>query len=167
MSIIRPVMGQLVVLSSPSGAGKTTLSKMLAKQNSNFVISISHTTRKPRPDEVDGKDYYFIDKKNFENLVKEKSFFEYASIFDNYYGTQKETVIKNLSNGKDVLLDIDWQGTQQLKKKIKNLKLVTIFILPPSIDILKQRLINRNQDGKKLADKNEKIFRRDFTLERI
>ncbi|OUU67320.1 MAG: guanylate kinase [Candidatus Pelagibacter sp. TMED64] len=158
MSIIRPVMGQLVVLSSPSGAGKTTLSKMLAKQNSNFVISISHTTRKPRPDEVDGKDYYFIDKKNFENLVKEKSFFEYASIFDNYYGTQKETVIKNLSNGKDVLLDIDWQGTQQLKKKIKNLKLVTIFILPPSIDILKQRLINRNQDGKKLADKRMKKF---------
>ena len=111
--------GMMFVLSSPSGAGKTTLTKKLAEHNSNFSISISHTTRKPRPNEINGKDYHFVSKQEFENLIKKNNFFEYANIFDNRYGTLKEPVLELLSNGKDVLFDIDWQGTKQLKK-IKN-----------------------------------------------
>jgi len=131
-------------LSSPSGAGKTTLTKKLANNNTNFTISISHTTRKPRPNEIDGKDYYFIDKQKFDSLIKSNSFFEYANIFDNFYGTLKEPVLKSLSQSKDVLFDIDWQGTQQLKK-INDLNLVTFFILPPNIKVLKNRLLNRHE----------------------
>jgi len=136
--------GMMFVLSSPSGAGKTTLTKKLANNNTNFTISISHTTRKPRPNEIDGKDYYFIDKQKFDSLIKSNSFFEYANIFDNFYGTLKEPVLKSLSQSKDVLFDIDWQGTQQLKK-INDLNLVTFFILPPNIKVLKNRLLNRHE----------------------
>ena len=110
----------MFVMSSPSGAGKTTLTKKIAENNSNFKISISYTTRKPRPNEIDGKDYHFIDKKKFNLLIKNNNFFEYAKIFDNYYGTLKTPVLKLLSKKKDVLFDIDWQGTQQLKD-IRNL----------------------------------------------
>ena len=141
--------GMMFVLSSPSGAGKTTLTKKLAENNPNFCISISHTTRKPRPNEIDGKDYYFVDQKKFNLLIKSKSFYEHARIFDNDYGTLKEPVLKLLSQAKDVLFDIDWQGTQQLKK-IKNLKLITFFILPPNIQTLKNRLLNRHQGQEKL-----------------
>lgn len=141
--------GMMFVLSSPSGAGKTTLTKKLAKENNNFEISISHTTRKPRPKEKNGKDYHFINKDEFDLLIKENSFFEYAKIFENYYGTSKKPVLKSLSMGKDVLFDIDWQGTQQLKKN-KSLSLVTIFILPPDINVLKNRLLNRHQGQEKL-----------------
>ena len=119
--------GMMFVLSSPSGTGKTTLTKKLAEHNTNFSISISHTTRKPRPNEINGKDYYFVKKQEFEDLIKKNNFFEYANIFDNQYGTLKKPVLELLSRGKDVLFDIDWQGTKQLNK-IKNLSIVTIFI---------------------------------------
>ena len=122
--------GMMFVLSSPSGAGKTTLTKKIAENNKNFTISISHTTRKPRPNEVNGKDYQFVSMQEFNTLVKENNFFEYANIFDNYYGTLKKPVLELLAQERDVLFDIDWQGTQQLKK-IKNLSIVTFFILPP------------------------------------
>ena len=132
--------GMLFVLSSPSGAGKTTLTKKIAEDNKNFIISISHTTRKPRPNEIDGKDYYFVDDKKFDDLIKNKSFFEYANIFDNRYGTLKQPVLDYINSGKDVLFDIDWQGTKQLKE-IKKLSLITFFILPPNIKTLKERLL--------------------------
>ena len=128
----------MFVLSSPSGAGKTTLTKKLAEHNSQFIISISHTTRKPRPSEVPGKDYNFVSEEEFNSLVRKNSFFEYANIFDNCYGTLKKPVLELLSYGKDVLFDIDWQGTQQLKN-VKDLTLVTFFILPPNIETLKKR----------------------------
>ena len=124
--------GMMFVLSSPSGAGKTTLTKKIAENNKNFTISISHTTRKPRPNEINGKDYQFISVQEFNALIKGNNFFEYANIFKNRYGTLKKTVLKLLSDGKDVLFDIDWQGTKQLKK-IKNLSIVTFFILPPDL----------------------------------
>ena len=149
--------GKMFVLSSPSGAGKTTLTKKIAENNSNFNISISHTTRKPRPNEIDGKDYHFVDKKKFDLLIKNNDFFEYAKIFDNYYGTLKAPVLKLLSQKKDVLFDIDWQGTQQLKN-IKNLALVTFFILPPNIKTLKKRLLNRHQGQEKLIQQRMRKF---------
>ena len=149
--------GMMFVLSSPSGAGKTTLTKKLAEQNKEFEISISHTTRKPRPNEVNSKDYHFVSVEKFNSLIKENEFYEYAKIFDNYYGTQKKKTIKLLSDGKDVLFDIDWQGTQQLKK-IKDLNMVTIFILPPNIEILKNRLLNRHKGQESLIEKRMNKF---------
>lgn len=149
--------GKMFVLSSPSGAGKTTLTKKIAENNSNFNISISHTTRKPRPNEIDGKDYHFVDKKKFDLLIKNNDFFEYAKIFDNYYGTLKASVLKLLSQKKDVLFDIDWQGTQQLKN-IKNLALVTFFILPPNMRTLKNRLLKRHQGQEKLIQQRMRKF---------
>ena len=154
--------GMMFVLSSPSGAGKTTLTKKLEKNNPNFTISISHTTRKPRPDEKNGKDYYFVNKGEFDYLIKNNSFFEYARIFDNYYGTMKEPVIKNLSLGKDVLFDIDWQGTQQLKK-VEGLSLVTFFILPPNINVLKSRLLNRHQGQERLIEQRMNKFTQELS----
>ena len=149
--------GMMFVLSSPSGAGKTTLTKKIAENNSDFEISISHTTRKSRPNEINGKDYHFVSKEEFNNLVKRNSFFEHAKIFDNHYGTLKKPVLELLSRGKHVLFDIDWQGTQQLKK-IKNLSLVTFFILPPNIKVLKQRLLNRHEGQKELIEKRMNKF---------
>ena len=149
--------GMMFVLSSPSGVGKTTLTKKLAEHNTGFEISISYTTRKPRPNEINGKDYHFISTEKFKSLIKENNFYEYASIFDNYYGTLKKTVIKLLSEGKDVLFDIDRQGTQQLKK-IKDLSIVTIFILPPNIHVLKNRLLNRHKNQKTLIEERMNKF---------
>ena len=149
--------GMMFVLSSPSGVGKTTLTKKIAEKNKNFVISISYTTRKPRPTEVNGKDYHFISKQEFKNLVKGNNFFEYANIFDNYYGTYKKTVLGFLAEGKDVLFDIDWQGTQQLKKN-SNLSVVTIFILPPNIEALKERLLNRHKGQEEIIKKRMNKF---------
>ena len=154
--------GMMFILSSPSGAGKTTLTKKIAENNSNFIISVSHTTRKPRPNEVNGKDYYFVDQKEFEELIKKSSFFEYANIFDNRYGTLKKPVLEFLSKGRDVLFDIDWQGTQQLKKN-KNLPLVTFFILPPNIEVLKKRLLNRHNHQEELIEKRMKKFNEDVS----
>ena len=116
----------MIVLSSPSGAGKTTITNLLSAKE-GYSISVSHTTRKPRPNEVNGKDYYFVSADEFENLIKENNFFEYANIFNNRYGTLKKPVIELLSQGKNALFDIDWQGTKQLKK-IKDLSIVTFII---------------------------------------
>ena len=149
--------GMMFVLSSPSGAGKTTLTKKLAENNSGFIISISHTTRKPRPNEIHGKEYYFVSKQEFDSLVEKNSFFEHANIFDNSYGTLKEPVLELLSKGKDVLFDIDWQGTQQLKR-IKDLSLVTFFILPPNIKVLRKRLLSRHEGQEQLIEKRMDKF---------
>jgi guanylate kinase len=149
--------GMMFVLSSPSGAGKTTLTKKIAKDNVEFSISISHTTRKPRPNEINGKDYHFVSREKFDNLAKEKNFFEYANIFNNCYGTLKNPVLELLSQGKDVLFDIDWQGTHQLKK-ISNLSLVTFFVLPPNLKVLKERLLNRHGGQEQLVDERMKKF---------
>ena len=154
--------GMMFILSSPSGVGKTTLTKKIAKNNSNFAISISHTTRKPRPNEIDGKDYFFVSEKEFNYLTKNNDFFEYAKIFDNYYGTLKKPVQNFLSLGKDVLFDIDWQGTQQLKK-IENLLLHTFFILPPNIKVLKERLLNRHEGQTSLIKKRMKKFNEELS----
>ena len=154
--------GMMFVLSSPSGAGKTTLTKKLALNNSKFEISISYTTRKPRPTEVDGQDYHFVSPEKFNQLIKENYFYEYANIFDNCYGTHKNKVLETLNEGKDVLFDIDWQGTQQLKN-INNLSLVTIFILPPNIKTLKERLLNRHENQEKLIKKRMKKFNEEIS----
>jgi len=149
--------GKMFVLSSPSGAGKTTLTKKIVKNNTNFSISVSHTTRKPRSNEIDGKDYYFVNSQEFEDLVKKNYFFEYANIFNNRYGTLKKPVLELLSLGKDVLFDIDWQGTKQLKT-IKNLSMITIFVLPPNLQILRERLLNRHDGQEKLVGERMKKF---------
>ena len=149
--------GIMIILSSPSGAGKTTLVKKISK-NEDFVISISHTTRKPRTKEVNGKDYIFISNKNFEELITKNEFLEYAKVFDNLYGSSKKNVINNLKNGKNVIFDIDWQGTSQIKKKKLSFKLITFFILPPSRKELFQRLLNRDMNDKTTALDRMKQF---------
>ena len=153
--------GMLIVISSPSGVGKTTLVKLLAERNKNFEISISNTTRIPRKNEIKDKDYYFINKEKFNDLIKTKSFYEYAKVFNNLYGTLKDPVIKNLSQGKDVLFDIDWQGSEQIKRlKLKN-KLISIFILPPSIKTLRDRLSNRDMKDKLILKERMSQFKND------
>ena len=149
--------GIMIILSSPSGAGKTTLVKKISK-NEDFVVSISHTTRKPRTKEVNGKDYIFISNKNFEELITKNEFLEYAKVFDNLYGSSKKNVINNLKNGKNVIFDIDWQGTSQIKKKKLSFKLITFFILPPSRKELFQRLLNRDMNDKTTALDRMKQF---------
>jgi guanylate kinase len=152
--------GVMVILSSPSGAGKTTLVNLLAKNN-NFEISISHTTRKPRPNESSGKDYYFVSDQEFKRLIKNQEFLEYAKVFNNYYGTSKAPVINNLHKGKNVLFDIDWQGADQIKNKNLEFKLITFFILPPSKEILYERLSNRDMRDKLIVGERMKEFERD------
>ena len=154
--------GGMFILSSPSGAGKTTLVKKISK-NKNFITSISHTTRLPRPKEKDGKDYYFISKKNFKKLIKKGEFLEHAKVFDNYYGSSKKIVIEKLNQGKNIIFDIDWQGTQQIKKQKLNYKIVTIFILPPSRDELYNRLLNRDRNDEKTVKKRMKEFKKDLS----
>jgi len=155
--------GFMMILSSPSGVGKTTLTKLLEKNFSNFTISISHTTRKPRPNETDGKDYFFVNEIQFQKLINEDFFLEFSKIFNNYYGTAKNSVLEKINNGLNVLFDIDWQGTRQLKKKIKDIKLITVFILPPDIQTLKQRLVNRDQSGKQVAEQRMKKFKEELS----
>ena len=150
----------MVVLSSPSGAGKTTISKKIQQKYQNFKISVSHTTRKPRANEIDGIDYFFINIDQFENGIKNNEFYEHAKIFGNYYGTSKKSVINLLKNNNDILFDIDWQGAQQLSK-YKELKLVKIFILPPSKEELKKRLIQRNQDRPEIVEERLKSYESD------
>ena len=147
----------MVILSSPSGAGKTTISKKIQQKYQNFKISVSHTTRKPRANEVEGIDYYFINENDFKNKIKNNEFYEYAKIFGNYYGTSKESVLNLLKNKNDVLFDIDWQGTQQLSK-FKELNLLKIFILPPNKEELKKRLIQRNQDKPNVVEERLKAY---------
>ena len=124
--------GGMFILSSPSGAGKTTLVKKISK-NRNFFVSVSHTTRLPRPNERDGKDYFFISKNNFKKLIKKGEFLEHAKVFNNYYGSSEKLVTKKLKEGKNIVFDIDWQGTRQIRNKKLNYNLLTFFILPPSL----------------------------------
>ena len=152
--------GVMVVLSSPSGAGKTTLASMLSKLD-NFEVSISHTTRQPRPTEINEKDYYFVNETEFKRLIKNEEFLEYAKVFNNYYGTTRTPVINELDNGKNVLFDIDWQGADQIKNKRLDYKLVTFFILPPSKEILFKRLSNRHMKDKLIVEERMKQFGRD------
>ena len=154
-------MGFNIVLSSPSGAGKTTITKKISQKYLKIKISISHTTRKPRSNEIDGVDYHFVSKVKFENLIKENKFYEYAKIFDNYYGTSKQSVNKLHEESYDVVFDIDWQGTKQLSK-YKELNLIKIFILPPSKKELKNRLINRNQDNNQTVEKRLNQYENDI-----
>jgi len=150
----------MVILSSPSGAGKTTLVNLLAKEN-NFEISISHTTRQPRPKEILNKDYYFVNNDEFKRLIKNQEFLEYAKVFNNYYGTTRTPVIDNLNRGKNVLFDIDWQGADQIKNKKLDYKLITFFILPPSKKILFERLSNRDMKDKLIVEERMQQFERD------
>ncbi len=154
--------GIIVILSSPSGAGKTTLVKKISSRN-NFKISISHTTRKPRINEKDGKHYYFVKDKEFKKLIKQKKFLEYAKVFKNYYGSLKETVVEKLQKGENVIFDIDWQGTQQIKNIKLKYKIITIFILPPSKEELFNRLLKRDQKDKRIASERMKQFKTDIT----
>ena len=152
--------GVMIILSSPSGAGKTTLSKLLSKQN-NYYISVSHTTRKPRINEIDSQDYHFVSEEEFKSLIKNNKFLEYAKVFNNYYGTVKSPVINNLDKGKKLIFDIDWQGTEQIKEKKLQYKLITFFILPPSKKVLFERLSNRDMKDKLIVEERMKQFSKD------
>jgi guanylate kinase len=152
--------GVMIVLSSPSGAGKTTLVKMLSKIDS-FEISVSHTTRQPRPNEINNLDYYFVNEVEFKRLINNEEFLEYAKVFNNFYGTTRTPVIDKLNKGKNVLFDIDWQGADQIKNKKLDYKLISFFILPPSKEVLFDRLSNRDMKDKLIADERMKQFSRD------
>ncbi len=152
--------GTLFIFSSPSGAGKTTLVKLVEK-NKNFIISVSHTTRKPRSNEVHGKDYYFVSDSEFKDLIKKKEFLEHAKVFNNFYGTLKRPVMEKLRQGFNVLFDIDWQGAKQIKDKNINFKIISIFVLPPSKKVLYDRLSNRDMKDKLIASERMKEFYKD------
>ena len=152
--------GVMIILSSPSGAGKTTLVSLLSKLD-NFEISISHTTRKPRPNEIPNKDYFFVNEIEFKRLIKNQEFLEYAKVFNNFYGTTRTPVIDKLNKGKNVLFDIDWQGADQIKNKKLDYKLITFFILPPSKEVLFERLSKRHASDKLIAEERMNQFERD------
>ena len=151
----------MIVLSSPSGAGKTTLVKLLSKKK-NFFVSISHTTRKPRDQEIDGKDYFFVKNNDFKNSINNNEFLEYAKVFNNYYGSPKKKVIEKLEKGINVVFDIDWQGTQKIKNHNLNFELLTIFVLPPSKKELLERLSNRDMKDKLIVNERMKEFKKDL-----
>ena len=153
--------GMMVILSSPSGAGKTTLVNLLSKKD-NFKISISHTTRKPRLNEIPNKDYYFVNDVEFQKLIKKQEFLEYAKVFNNFYGTTRTPVIEKLSKGQNVIFDIDWQGADQIKNKNLDYKLITFFILPPSRKILFERLSNRDMKNKLIVEERMNQFEKDI-----
>ena len=150
----------MVILSSPSGVGKTTLTKKIQQKYQSFKISVSYTTRPPRSNEVDGVDYYFVSQEKFKNLIKQEKFYEYAQIFDNFYGTLKDSVDKTILKN-DIIFDIDWQGTKQLSK-FSNLKLVKIYLITNNKEELKKRLVKRNQNTKKEVDKRFNAFDEDI-----
>ena len=150
----------MVILSSPSGVGKTTRTKKIQQEYKSFKISVSHTTRSPRSNEIHGIDYFFISNKEFEELIEKKKFYEYAKIFENYYGTLKKNVDENIITN-DLIFDIDWQGTKQLSN-YKNLKLIKIFLITDNKNELKKRLINRNQNTEAEIDKRFKSFDEDI-----
>ena len=150
----------MVILSSPSGVGKTTLTKKIQQKYESFKISVSHTTRPPRDNEIDGVDYHFVSQNQFKDLIKKNSFYEHAKIFENYYGTLKSNV-DNIIKNNDILFDIDWQGTQQLSK-FKNLNLVKIFLTTDNKEELKNRLIKRNQNSITEVEKRLKSFDEDI-----
>ena len=150
----------MVILSSPSGVGKTTLTKKIQQKYQSFKISVSHTTRSPRSNEVDGVDYHFVSERKFKELINNGKFYEYAKIFENYYGTLKknvdDTIIKN-----DIIFDIDWQGTKQLSK-FKNLNLIKIYLITTNKEELKNRLVKRNQNSESEIEKRFKSFDEDI-----
>jgi guanylate kinase len=152
--------GVMIILSSPSGAGKTTLVKKLSEKE-NYEISISHTTRRPRPNENQNEDYFFVNENEFKRLIKNEEFLEYAKVFNNFYGTTRTPVIDNLNKGKNVLFDIDWQGADQIKNKKLDYKLITFFILPPSKEVLFERLSHRHVNDKIIAKERMNQFERD------
>ena len=149
----------MVILSSPSGVGKTTITKKLQQKYNNFKISVSHTTRTPRSNEIDGLDYNFVSKKKFEELIEKNNFFEYANIFDNYYGTLKNNVDKIIKTN-DIIFDIDWQGTKQLSS-FRNLNLLKLFLITDSKEELKKRLLKRDQNSKEEIEKRFQSFNED------
>ena len=150
----------MIILSSPSGVGKTTLTKKIQQKYQSFKISVSHTTRKPRSNEIDGIDYHFVSEKEFKKLINEEKFYEYAKIFENYYGTLKSQV-DDLIKKNDLIFDIDWQGTKQLSK-FKNLKLIKIYLITDSKYELKKRLVKRNQNTKEEIEKRFNAFDEDI-----
>ena len=152
--------GVMIILSSPSGAGKTTLVKKLSEVD-NFQISTSHTTRRPRLNETSNKDYFFVNEDEFKRLINNQEFLEYAKVFNNLYGTTRTPVIDKLNKGKNVLFDIDWQGADQIKNKKLDYKLITFFILPPSKEVLFERLSNRHMKDKLMAEERMNQFGRD------
>ena len=145
-------LGLMVVLSSPSGAGKSTISRALIERNSNLTMSVSATTRAPRPGEIEGQDYYFVQKFEFDAMVAGGQMLEHAQVFDNFYGTPRDPVETSLSQGRDIVFDVDWQGTQQLSENVPK-DLVRIFILPPSMEELERRLYSRAQDSEEVVRK--------------
>lgn len=147
-------LGQLYIVAAPSGGGKTSLVNRLIQSMPSIEVSVSHTTRLPRPKESDGQDYFFINKAEFESMIEEDVFLEYAKVFDNYYGTSKKQIEARLAAGIDVVLDIDWQGAQQIRAIMPNV--IGIFLLPPSLQALRQRLENRQQDNQAVIDKRMK-----------
>ena len=153
-------VGIMVIVSSPSGAGKTTLVKKISSEN-NFSISISHTTRKPRNYELDGSHYFFVSNSEFKKLISNEKFLEYAKVFNNYYGSLKDTVIDKLNKGENIIFDIDWQGTEQIKQKNLKYKIITVFILPPSREELFERLLKREQNDEKITNERMKQFKKD------
>ena len=152
----------MYILSSPSGAGKTTLVKKISK-NRDFLVSVSHTTREPRPNEKNGKDYFFTSKNYFRKLIKRGEFLEYAKVFNNYYGSSKNLVTKKLKQGKNIVFDIDWQGTRQIRNKKLKYKLLTIFILPPSKEELLKRLVKRENNNMRTVKKRMRYFKKDLS----
>jgi len=153
--------GVIIILSSPSGAGKTTLVKKISAIK-NFKISISYTTRIPRKNETNGKDYFFIKSEEFETLIKKNELLEYARVFNNLYGSSKKKVFDMLSNGENVIFDIDWQGTKQIKEKSLNFRLLTFFILPPSKETLLSRLSERENNDNSVISERMKSFNNDI-----
>ena len=153
--------GAMIIFSSPSGAGKTTLVKLIS-ENKNLFTSVSHTTRTPRSNEIDGVDYFFINEKAFQKLINEDKFLEHAKVFNNFYGTTKKNVINKLDEGKNVIFDIDWQGTEQIIESNLNYKLITFFILPPSKAVLYDRLCNRHKKDKSIVAERIKQFDNDI-----
>jgi len=153
--------GLILILSSPAGAGKTTLAKKIKDNDSNFKISVSYTTRTPRSNEIDKVDYNFVSINKFQELSNQNKFLEQAKVFGNYYGTLKEPIENHLIQGKDYLFDIDWQGTEQVKK-IMQLDIVPIFILPPSIDHLEKRLKKREEQNKQLVEQRMKMAKNEI-----
>ena len=152
--------GTIFIFSSQSGAGKTTLVNLVSK-NKKFATSVSHTTRKPRSNEIDGKDYHFVSENKFQDLIKADQFLEYAKVFSNFYGTSKKLVLEKLKSGENVLFDIDWQGSKQIKDQTINFNILSFFVLPPSKEILYQRLSNRDMKDKLIASERMKDFYKD------
>jgi len=154
-------VGTLFIIAAPSGAGKTSLIKSLVSEDNNIDVSISYTTRKPRPEEKDGEAYYFTDESEFKNLIKQNHFLEYAKVFNNYYGTPKDRVEQKMLTGKNFILEIDWQGAQQVKSKLRNS--VGIFILPPDYHSLHERLLNRQKDKLETIERRMDAARKEIS----